>query len=80
MTLNVMIATGDQIPSGACARVKGEEGYPVGCHTFLRKAKISHVHTCLRGCGAYVLAQQNHIYRDLCMASADSNIFLYKKR
>ena len=70
----------DQVPSDACAHVKREEGYPVGCHTYLSEAEISHVHTCHRGCSAYVLAQQSRIRRDLCMASADSNIFLYKKK
>ena len=52
----------------------------MGCHTCLSEAKISHVHTCHRGCSAYVPAQQSRIRRDLCMASADSNIFLYKNK
>ena len=74
-TVNV-IATQAQVPSDACVREKGEAGYPVGCHTFEAKRQSAHVHPICRGCSAYVLAQPSRIRRDLCTASADSNIFL----
>jgi len=66
-----------QRPVRSC---EGGDEIPSGVSYFLSEAKVSHVHTCHRGCSAYVLAQLSRICRDLYTASADNNIFLKQKK
>jgi hypothetical protein len=79
-TVNVIATRRALTPSDACVRVKGEVGYPVGCHTFFKRSDNQPMCTQFIGAAMRTYLHNCVVYAEISIRRAQIAIYFYKRK